>query len=192
MSVITLILLSPVFLLLMMIIKADSPGPAIYKQKRLGLHGKVFFCYKLRTMYENNHVTLEKLFEDDPCRAVEWQQYAKLKGHDARVTRSGEWLRRWSLDELPQLINVLQGDMSLVGPRPYLIEERSRMGESADNILSVLPGITGLWQVSGRNEIDFCDRLQIEKYYALNRSLKIDLMIMIKTIGVVVSQKGTY
>ncbi len=191
-AAILLILITPLLFVLMIIIKADSAGPAIFSQKRLGRYGREFNCYKLRSMYVDSQDVLDKQLEENSNQQEELRCYGKLKGCDPRVTDCGSWMRRWSLDELPQIINVLKGDMSLVGPRPYLCEERSQMGEYADCILSVLPGITGLWQVSGRNEIDFNSRLQIEKHYVLNRSLGMELRIIFKTIPVVLGQKGAY
>ncbi|PKM76212.1 MAG: hypothetical protein CVU90_13725 [Firmicutes bacterium HGW-Firmicutes-15] len=189
---ILIVLFSPLFIVLMLVVKLDSPGPAIFSHKRLGRHGQEFNCYKFRTMYENNTAILKQHFADSPANKETWVKFAKLRGNDPRVTRSGKWLRLWSLDELPQLMNVLKGEMSLVGPRPYLPNEKSKMGAGSGLILSVLPGVTGLWQVSGRNDINFDGRIQLESWYVVNRSLKIDILIFCRTIPVVLNRKGAY
>jgi lipopolysaccharide/colanic/teichoic acid biosynthesis glycosyltransferase len=121
----------------------------------------------------------------NPDAAYEWQTYAKLRNYDPRVTRLGRFLRRWSLDELPQLLNVLKGDMSLAGPRPYLPQERTRIGVDLPTILSSRPGMTGLWQVNGRNQLTFEDRVQLEAWYVRNWSLSLDCIILAKTFRVV-------
>jgi undecaprenyl-phosphate galactose phosphotransferase len=191
-SSILIVIFSPLLLALMLVVKLDSPGPAIFCQKRLGRYGQGFNCYKLRTMYENNPHIMENHFENSPENQETWEKFAKLRGNDPRVTRTGKWLRLWSLDELPQLINVLKGEMSLVGPRPYLPAEMSKILAGNDIIFSVLPGLTGLWQVKGRNEIDFVGRVQLEAWYVLNRSLRMDVAILFQTIPVVFSRKGAY
>jgi len=186
------LVLSPMFMALMIVVKLDAPGPAIFYQKRLGRHGQEFKCYKYRTMHQSNRAILEKHLQNNPTIKADWDKFAKLRGNDPRITRSGKWLRRWSLDELPQLLNVLRGDMSLVGPRPYLPRERNDMRGEDSIILSVLPGITGLWQVGGRNDIEFIDRLQLDCWYVVNRSLRLDIAILFKTIPAVFSQRGAY
>ncbi|NLB89229.1 MAG: undecaprenyl-phosphate galactose phosphotransferase WbaP [Syntrophomonadaceae bacterium] len=191
-GVLLLIPLIPLLLLIALIIKIDSQGPAIYSGNRIGRHGIEFKCYKFRTMFLNNDEILEQYFKDHPEALEEWQKYAKLKGDDPRVTRVGKYLRKLSLDELPQIINVIKGEMSLVGARPYLPREKEDMGEYADTILMANPGITGLWQVSGRNEIDFQGRVQLETWYVRNWSLWLDITLLFRTIGVVLGRKGAY
>ncbi len=187
-----LLILSPLFLILMVVVKFDSRGPAFFSQKRLGCYGKEFSCYKFRTMFEHSQVIMKKHLHDYPASQESWAIFSKLRKNDPRVTPAGKYLRSWSLDELPQLLNVLKGDMSLVGPRPYLLEERAVMGERAAIILAVLPGMTGLWQVNGRNEISFLDRLELESWYVLRRSIRMDIILLGRTIPAVLTRKGAY
>ena len=161
----------------------DSPGPIIYTQKRVGRDRKIFQVYKFRTMFQNADEVLAKML-DDPNIRSEWEHYHKL-ADDRRITQAGKWLRRLSLDELPQIINILRGEMSLVGPRPYLPEELEKMGDAAQTVLHVRPGITGWWQVMGRNSLSFQDRIRLELYYVANWSWWLDLFIVIKTFWVV-------
>ena len=161
----------------------DSPGPIIYTQKRVGRDRKIFRVYKFRTMFQNADEVLAKML-DDPNIRSEWEHYHKL-ADDRRITQAGKWLRRLSLDELPQIINILRGEMSLVGPRPYLPEELEKMGDAAQTVLHVRPGITGWWQVMGRNNLSFQDRIRLELYYVANWSWWLDLFIVIKTFWVV-------
>jgi len=186
------LVLSPLFIALIVVVKMDTPGPAILYQKRLGRYGQEFKCYKYRTMHQSNRAILESHLQNNPTVKADWDKFAKLRGNDPRITRSGKWLRRWSLDELPQLLNVVGGNMSLVGPRPYLPREKSEMRRKDDLILSVLPGMTGLWQVSGRNDIEFAGRLNLDCWYVLNRSLRLDIAILFKTIPTVFGQRGAY
>ncbi|WP_054696797.1 sugar transferase [Syntrophomonas palmitatica] len=188
---IMLLLGLPFIFAIILLIKLGSPGPAIFAQHRLGYKGQVFVCYKFRSMYWDQPGILEQYLLDNPGSTEKWDKYAKLK-YDPRVTPLGRWLRRFSLDELPQLINVIKGDMSLVGPRPYLVTEKDRMGEYAETILSVLPGLSGLWQVKGRNEIDFACRLQMDAWYAKNRSQRLDLFIMLQTLPTIIYGRGAY
>lgn len=191
-GMIVFLVTAPFLLLLGILTKLDSPGPAIYSGERLGRYGKVYRCYKFRTMYTNNEKILDEYLEGNPDAIIEWERYAKLKGDDPRVTRIGRFLRQTSLDELPQIFNVLLGDMSLVGARPYLHSEKDRLGENADTILMTKPGMTGLWQVSGRNEIDFEGRVALETRYIRNWSLWLDISLLIRTIGVVLRRRGAY
>lgn len=187
-----LVLALPLMLVLGLLIKIDSPGPVLFTDYRLGRFGAGFSCYKLRTMYLENIDMLQKHWQSNPECKEEWKRYGKLKRNDPRVTRCGKWLRKSSLDELPQLFNVLKGEMSLVGPRPYLIAEQAAMGQFADIILSVYPGVTGLWQVSGRNELEFTERLQIDFKYVHQRSCWLDTWILLRTIIAIISRKGAY
>ncbi|ADL07277.1 undecaprenyl-phosphate galactose phosphotransferase WbaP [Thermosediminibacter oceani] len=189
---IALLVSAPIMAIIALAIKLDSPGPVIFAHKRIGRWGKEFKCYKFRTMYLNNEEILQRYLASNPAAKEEWEKYAKLKGYDPRVTRVGRFLRKLSLDELPQIFNVLKGEMSLVGPRPYLPRERFRMDNFAETILLARPGITGLWQISGRNEIDFEGRLNLESWYVRNWSLWLDIVILIRTVGVVLARRGAY
>lgn len=191
-GMIIFITMLPVMALIALAIKLDSPGPAIFSGKRLGRRGSTFKCYKFRTMFVDNDRILEEYLTANPEAQEEWNTYAKLRGYDPRVTRVGSFLRKTSLDELPQLLNVLKGEMSLVGPRPYLPREKSQMEGFKDTILVAYPGITGLWQVNGRNEIDFNGRLRLESWYVRNWSLWLDISILFRTICVVLRRNGAY
>ncbi len=173
------------------LIKLDSPGSVFYLQERLGFNGKRFLAIKFRTMYGDGEARLAKLLAENPELRQEYELYHKLR-NDPRVTRVGRFLRKWSLDELPQLWNVLKGEMSLVGPRAYLPRELAKMRGHERVILRVLPGITGLWQVSGRSEIPFDERLEIDMYYVRNWSIWLDLYILARTVWVVLFGKGAY
>jgi undecaprenyl-phosphate galactose phosphotransferase len=187
-----LVLCLPVMTMLAVLIKLDSPGPVFFNDRRLGRKEQEFICYKFRTMQVDGDRLLRKYFVQHPEAAAEWNAYAKLRGFDPRVTRVGQFLRRYSLDELPQLFNVLLGNMSLVGPRPYLPRERRRMGYMAHTILEALPGMTGFWQVTGRNDVEFEGRLQMDAWYVRNWSFWQDVMILLKTLQVVLYNKGAY
>jgi undecaprenyl-phosphate galactose phosphotransferase len=175
----------PLFLILAVLIKMDSEGPALFVQERLGYRGRNFRCLKFRTMHINSENKLAEYFKGRPHAAEEWRRYAKLRNYDPRVTRLGHFLRQWSLDELPQLLNVLRGEMSLVGPRPYLPEERERIGVELPTILSARPGITGFWQVSGRNQLTLDDRVQVEAWYVRNWTVWLDCIVLVKTFRTV-------
>jgi Undecaprenyl-phosphate galactose phosphotransferase WbaP len=179
----------PLFGLLALLVKLGSKGPILYKQKRLGVNGTLFDSFKFRTMYANAEEKLQALLAEDPQASQEYEKFHKLT-HDPRVTRIGKFLRRYSLDELPQLINVLKGDMNLIGPRSYLPREMPAMGDYARIILKVKPGITGWWQVMGRNATSFEERLQLDEYYISNWSIWLDIYIAIKTVWVLISGKG--
>lgn len=189
---VTLLLLLPLMVLIAAAVKLDSPGPVLYAHRRIGRKGKEFICYKFRTMLKNNLDILEEYLKSSCAAKDEWGKFAKLKGNDPRVTKMGKILRKYSLDELPQIFNVIKGDMSLVGPRPYLQNEKSLLNDCAETILLARPGITGLWQVSGRNEIDFTERLYMEAWYVRNWSLWLDITLIIRTFAVVLIQKGAY
>ncbi len=172
-------------------IRWDSPGPAIFVQKRLGRNGRKFNCYKFRTMHQDNERILEEALKDEKIRR-EWEIYKKIKGNDPRITKVGRFLRRSSLDELPQLLNVLKGDMSLVGPRPYIPHEIDAMQNLDAIILETKPGITGLWQVSGRNSLTFERRLRLDMWYVRNWSLWVDIVMILKTVKAVLKGDGAY
>ncbi len=173
------LLAAPVVAAAALAVKLDSPGPAFHVEPRIGRGGRRFPCVKLRTMYVDAPARLAAHLAADPEAREEWERYRKLRGYDPRVTRVGRFLRRWSLDELPQLWNVLRGEMSLVGPRPYLPEEKALL--SGDGMLDVRPGMTGLWQVSGRNALDFPTRQLLDRWYVGNWSPWLDLLILLRT-----------
>lgn len=175
----------PVCVVLAILIKLDSEGPVLFDQERLGYRGGSFRCLKFRTMHVNSEEILAKYLECNPLAASEWQKFAKLRYYDPRLTQIGRFLRRWSLDELPQIVNVLKGEMSLVGPRPYLLQERARMGVDIHTIVSARPGITGFWQVSGRNHLTLEERVQLEAWYVRNWTLCLDCIILAKTFSAV-------
>lgn len=193
MDIVCVVLGGPfVFLLTLIIrhrIKQDSPGKSIYPGKRLGKDGRLFPCYKFRSMYCNGDEILEQYYQQYPEKKLEYEKYHKLDD-DPRVTPFGAFIRRTSIDELPQIWNVFLGDMSLVGPRPYLPEEIDDMGEYAETILSVKPGITGYWQVNGRSNVDFDSRLLMDVWYVKHRTLWMDVQLLWQTIGVVLMRKG--
>ncbi|ADR37611.1 Undecaprenyl-phosphate galactose phosphotransferase, WbaP [Oceanithermus profundus DSM 14977] len=185
------LLVLPLIVLIAILIKLDSRGPVFYFQDRLGKDGRVFKAVKFRSMYGDGETRLARLLEENPHLKEEYEIYHKLRD-DPRVTRIGRILRKLSLDELPQLWNVLRGEMSLVGPRAYLPRELPKMNGSERIILKVLPGITGLWQVSGRSEIPFPQRLEIDAYYVRNWSVWLDLYILARTVWVVLFSRGAY
>lgn len=158
---------------------------------RIGKNGKPFPCYKFRSMCVDAKIKLEELLETDPEAKAEWERDFKLR-NDPRVTKSGAFLRKTSLDELPQIFNVLKGEMSLVGPRPIIHEELERYGEYVDDYLMVKPGITGMWQVSGRSDIDYEERVLLDSWYVRNWSVWIDIVMLFKTFKVVLLRKGAY
>ncbi len=188
-SLLLLLVTWPIFIFMALLVRIDSKGPILYTQKRLGQDGELFDSYKFRTMYENADSILQELLDKDDKARQEYHVYHKL-ANDPRVTRVGKFLRRFSLDEMPQFINVLKGDMNLIGPRSYLPRELPAMGASANVILKVKPGITGWWQVMGRNATSFKERLQLDEYYISNWSIWLDIYIMIKTVWVLIRAEG--
>jgi len=186
-----LIAISPLLLCISILIKADSSGPVLFLHRRLGKKGIEFNCYKFRTMVNDAHERIDEILTNDTAARQEWEREHKLK-NDPRITRVGRFLRRASLDELPQLINVLRGEMSLVGPRPVVAEEIKKYGDKSRYLFKVLPGITGLWQVSGRSDIDYEERILIDEYYAKNWSLWLDIEVVIRTVASVWKKEGAY
>ena len=170
-------------------IKQDSPGKVLFDGERLGINGEYFKCYKMRSMYNNGDVILGEYYAQHPEGKLQYEKFHKLD-HDPRVTPFGEFIRKTSIDELPQLWNVFVGEMSLVGPRPYLPSELEDMGEAAQIILQVKPGITGYWQVNGRSGVDFEERLLMDCWYVKNRTLWLDVKLLWQTVGVVLMRKG--
>ncbi|MCG6551179.1 MAG: undecaprenyl-phosphate galactose phosphotransferase WbaP [Candidatus Magnetominusculus sp. LBB02] len=171
------------------ITKLSSPGPVIYKQERIGTGGRPFNCYKFRTMVEDSEKILDELLQSNSDMKDEWEKHWKLS-KDPRVTKIGMFLRKTSLDELPQIFNVLKGEMSLIGPRPYLPREMYAIANDIGDITKVPPGITGLWQVSGRSSTTYENRIRLDIWYMMNWSLGLDLFILLRTIKVVLFMKG--
>ena len=192
-SLLVLILGSPLFLLLAVLVKLSSRGSVFYRQRRIGRGYKGFGCLKVRTMRRDADRVLATMLEADPKLRAEFERDHKLK-RDPRITPLGKFLRRSSLDELPQFINVLRGEMSVVGPRPIVWDELRRYGRNMDEVLSVRPGLTGLWQVSGRNNLTYRTRVCLDLTYVRNRSFWLDLGIVLRTIGVVLlpMDRGAY
>lgn len=183
-------LLSPVLIYISQKVKKDG-GPAIYGHERIGKDGKPFKCLKFRSMVINSKEVLQELLENDPAAREEWDATFKLK-NDPRITKIGGFLRRTSLDELPQLFNVLKGEMSLVGPRPIITAELERYNDEVDYYLLSKPGMTGLWQVSGRSDVDYETRVYLDAWYVKNWSMWNDIAILFKTISVVLKKDGAY
>lgn len=186
-----LILLAPMFCMLSILMWALDPGPLFFAHTRLGRDGRKFRCLKFRTMRVDGDAILNRHLATCPAAREEWQSTRKLKD-DPRVTPLGNVLRRSSLDELPQLVNVLRGEMSLVGPRPIVDDELAHYGEFRKEYFSVRPGITGLWQVSGRNDVGYDTRVRLDCEYAQSQNFWRDLLILYRTVGVVFFQKGSY
>ena len=182
-----LILFSPLFIIIAILIKLDSEGPIFYKHLRVGRYGKPFYLWKFRTMYKD----ADKILDKYPELKKEFEKEFKLK-NDPRVTRIGKFLRKFSLDEIPQIFNILKGEMSIVGPRPVTFMELEKYGEYKDEVLRVKPGLTGLWQVSGRSDLDYARRIALDLYYIQNWSLLLDIKIILKTIPAVFLGKGAY
>ena len=190
-GIVGVILLIPITLVveIIRIIKKENDGPLFYTQLRIGKNGKQFKMYKFRSMCMNADERLKEYLQENEEARKEYKKYKKLKC-DPRITKVGKVLRATSLDEFPQLINVLKGDMSLVGPRPYLPREQKEMGEYYAHITKVKPGITGPWQIRGRSKITFEDRLKMDFEYANKGSLKRDIKILFKTFSKVIDKDG--
>jgi len=188
MALLLILAFSPLMLLCLALIRKDG-GPATFGHYRVGAAGRVFRCFKFRTMCVDAERALREILDNDPALREEWRCSFKLQ-KDPRVTGIGSWLRRTSLDELPQLLNVLRGDMALVGPRPITLTELRLYGPARWQYLSVLPGMTGLWQVSGRNRVTYERRVQLDDEYVKNRSIWLDLQILVRTVLVVLTRDG--
>jgi lipopolysaccharide/colanic/teichoic acid biosynthesis glycosyltransferase len=186
-----LCLLSPVMLVIALAVSLQDGGSAIFAHKRLGRNGKPFYCLKFRSMAADADTRLAELLAASPQAREEWARDHKLR-RDPRVTRLGEFLRKSSLDELPQLFNVVKGEMSLVGPRPIVEKERAKYGHRFAAYCAVRPGITGLWQVSGRNDVSYRTRVAMDACYARRRSLALDAWILAMTVPSVLLSKGSY
>jgi Undecaprenyl-phosphate galactose phosphotransferase WbaP len=185
-----LIALSPLLAFIALQIRRSGPG-VLFVQPRWGRGGQKFNCYKFRTMVPDAEKVLKELLDRDPVARREWEEKTKIT-NDPRITPIGEFLRKTSLDELPQLWNVIKGDMSLVGPRPILLHENEKYGSRLSFYHNVRPGITGLWQVSGRSDTDYANRIHLDTWYVKNWSLWYDIAILFKTVKVVLGRKGAY
>ena len=192
-SLAVLTLGSPLFLVLGMLVKLTSRGPVFYVQQRVGRDYRSFGVVKFRTMRRDADHVLGRILAQSPDLAEEFRNDYKLR-NDPRITPLGKFLRRSSLDELPQFLNVLRGEMSVVGPRPIVRDELERYGSSMDEVLAVRPGLTGLWQVSGRNNLSYATRVKLDVLYARHRNIWMDLRIILRTIGVVLdpTDRGAY
>ncbi|ERI94311.1 putative undecaprenyl-phosphate galactose phosphotransferase [Clostridiales bacterium oral taxon 876 str. F0540] len=185
-SAVALVILSPVFIFLIVVIKLDSEGEAIFGHNRLGKNGKLIKIYKFRTMVKNAQEILNNL---PPQQKREFEENFKLE-NDPRITKLGKFLRETSLDELPQLFNILIGNMSVVGPRPIVEKEIEKYGEYGDKLLSVKPGLTGNWQANGRSNTTYEERVQLDMCYIDNRSFLFDIKIILKTVVSVLKKEG--
>ena len=185
-SFVGVIVLSPFFLIISLFIKVSSKGPVFFVHERVGLNGKKFKLIKFRTMVNNAE---EMIASFSPEQKKEWEENYKLKD-DPRITKIGKFLRRTSLDELPQLINILKGDMSIVGPRPVVDEELNWYGDKKDKLLSVKPGLTGWWAVNGRSNVPYPERCDLELYYVDHISFALDAKIILKTLGAIIKKDG--
>tara|TARA_B100000941_G_C28375996_1_gene484723 strand:- start:161 stop:799 length:639 start_codon:yes stop_codon:yes gene_type:complete len=183
----------PLVLVLALLIKLNSRGPIFFKQIRIGKDKKLFECFKFRTMSKEADDILNNLILKDKKLRKEFKKTQKLK-NDPRITPIGKFLRKTSLDELPQFLNVLKGEMSLIGPRPIVEEEKIRYGKNLNKVLSIKPGITGLWQVSGRNKLSYKRRIKLDLIYVNQRNISMDFNILIRTIGVILFpfDRGAY
>lgn len=186
-----LLFLLPVMLLVGLVIYAQDGGPILFAHQRIGLNGRRFYCLKFRSMAADAEQRLAALLATDPAARAEWQKDHKLR-RDPRVTRLGAFLRKTSLDELPQLLNVLRGDMSLVGPRPIVEAEIAKYGRRFRDYCAVKPGITGLWQVRGRNDTSYRTRVALDCVYARRRNVGLDAYIIACTVPAVLARRGSY
>ena len=184
-----LLLVAPLLILIAIAIRLQDGEKAIYAQTRYGLNGRAFQCLKLRSMVPNAAEKLQQLLDSDPEAKREWELTQKLT-NDPRITKLGKFIRATSIDELPQLINIIRGDMSVVGPRPIQFSEFSKYGDDLAHYCSVRPGLTGLWQVSGRSNISYAERVAIDKRYVQTRTFWGDLAIIFKTIPAVLKSDG--
>ncbi len=185
-----LVVLAPVLVVIAVAVRTQDGGSPIFVHHRLGRGGVLFPCLKFRSMVIDSQARLDELLATDPMAAAEWARDQKLR-NDPRITQLGQWLRKTSLDELPQLFNVLAGQMNLVGPRPIVESEVWRYGRYYSLYCIVRPGITGLWQVSGRNDLSYRRRVVLDTVYARSRSLAVDLAIMLRTVPAMLSGRGS-
>ena len=190
-ALLVILLTLPLFIIVAVLVKITDPGPVIYKHVRMGLWGRRFACFKFRTMVVDSDKVLEALLDDDPGARAEWERSQKLI-KDPRVTPVGQFLRESSLDELPQLINVLRGEMSFVGPRPIVPSDMSRYGDRLGLYMSARPGLTGAWQIDGRSDCGYDKRVELDANYVSNWRFSTDLSILVRTVGAVIDRKGSY
>jgi len=190
-SITLLIFISPLLLAIWCIIRFSDNGNAIFKQQRFGRDGRVFTCYKFRTMASDADQRLDELLQTDEAAAREWESGQKLR-NDPRITRIGHFLRRSSLDELPQLINIIRGEMSIVGPRPIVHNEIAKYGEFYAYYTAARPGVTGLWQVSGRNLTTYPQRVALDAQYVREWTLTKDILIILRTIPIIMTGQGAF
>ena len=190
-ALLAIILLSPLLVGLALTIRLSDGGPALFGQTRIGCQGKEFRIWKFRSMAPNAAAMLRDHLERNPQAELEWQKTRKLK-FDPRITPLGRVLRKYSIDELPQLFNILMGDMSFVGPRPIDQSECVRFGHSLRHYLRCRPGLTGMWQVSGRSDTSYDRRVALDRYYAIHSSLLLDLSLVLKTVPVAINGRGSY
>ena len=183
----------PIFLIIILLIRLSSRGPIFFFQERIGKNNKSFKCIKFRTMHPEANYILDNLLMKNDLLKKEFEETRKIK-NDPRITLIGKFLRKTSLDELPQLINVIRGEMSIVGPRPIVDEEKIKYGKNLKKMLSVYPGITGLWQISGRNNLTYKKRVNLDIHYVDNFNFLMDIKILIRTISVILfpSDNGAY
>jgi lipopolysaccharide/colanic/teichoic acid biosynthesis glycosyltransferase len=185
-SFIGMILLLPIIIIISIIVKCDSKGPIFFRHKRIGQNGKIIYIYKFRTMCQNAEEMIKKF---TPEQMKEFKTYYKLE-KDPRITKVGDFLRKSSLDELPQMLNIFRGDLSIVGPRPIVPKELEKYGEDKEKFLSTKPGLTGYWQANGRSNTTYEERIKMELYYIDNQSLWLDIKIFFKTFGSVIKKEG--
>lgn len=183
---VAIIILLPAFFIIGLLIKIDSRGPAVFSHERIGKYGKKIKVYKFRSMVINAEEVLKNF---SPEQKKEFEKNFKLE-NDPRITRMGNFLRKTSLDELPQLFNIFRGDMSIVGPRPIITKEIDKYGEYAEKLFSVKPGLTGYWQANGRSDTSYAERVQMDMFYIDNRSLGLDIKIIFKTMISVIKKEG--
>jgi exopolysaccharide production protein ExoY len=190
-ALIAIFLLSPLLLAVGFAVHLSDRGPALFGHSRVGYSGKEFKCWKFRSMIPDSNHVLQDHLDRNPHAAREWKQNRKLK-NDPRVTPLGHFLRVYSVDELPQLFNILSGDMSFVGPRPIEVTERTKYGQSLRYYMSSRPGLTGLWQVSGRSNSTYQKRVAFDRYYVTHWSMLADIVLIFKTVPVAISGTGSY
>ena len=190
-GIVGVLLLIPITIVLYIVnlFSKENKGPLFYNQLRIGKNGKEFRLYKYRSMVMHADEKLWEYLNNNPEAKADYKKYKKLR-YDPRITKVGKFLRKTSLDEFPQFINVIKGDISLVGPRPYLYREKEDMGQNYDEIIKVKPGLTGYWQVNGRSDVDFEERTNMDVEYIKNRSLWLDFKILLKTVLKVFTKKG--
>lgn len=186
-----LIFLMPFMLFAAIMVRLVDGGPALFSQERIGRGGQTFRCYKFRSMITNSQEVLDQLLATDPAAAAEWAADQKLR-NDPRITKIGAFLRKTSLDELPQLLNVIRGEMSIVGPRPIIQAEIPRYGRAFRDYTSVRPGLTGLWQVSGRNDTTYPERVEMDQTYARTNTVSGDIGIILRTIPAMLFSRGAF